>query len=214
LSLVIKTGKDPDAVIGEAAQVILKGGVVAVPTESFYGLAVDATNERAIKRLLEVKKRPPDNPILILVSSIRALEKHVRGISTIAQQLMERFWPGGLTIIFEAGPAISPLLTAGTGKIGVRLSSHPVPTELSKIAGVPITGTSANLSGRPGCVTGEEIIKTFGDGVDLTLDDGETQGGRGSTILDATVNPPKILREGMVTRDQLGELLYFSRNEK
>ncbi|MBW1944806.1 MAG: Sua5/YciO/YrdC/YwlC family protein, partial [Deltaproteobacteria bacterium] len=85
MPLVIKTGKDPDAAIGEAAQVILKGGIVAVPTESFYGLAVDATNERAIKRLLEIKKRPPDNPILILVSSIRALEKHVRGISTTAQ---------------------------------------------------------------------------------------------------------------------------------
>lgn len=197
-----------DSALGEAAGVISRGGIVAVPTESFYGLAVDATNEQAIERLLVVKKRPPDNPVLILVSSIGALERYVKDIPAAARLLMESFWPGGLTIVFAAGPATSPLLTAGTGKIGIRLSSHPVPTGLSRIAGVPITGTSANISGQPACVTGAGVIAAFGKNVDLTLDDGETPGGVGSTILDATVTPPRILREGMVTREALGELLH------
>lgn len=196
MSVVIKTERDAGSALAEAAGVISKGGIVAVPTESFYGLAVDATNETAIERLLEVKNRPPDNPILILISSSSVLERYVRDVSPTARRLIQSFWPGGLTIIFEAGPAISPLLTAGTGKIGVRLSSHPVPTELSKIAGVPITGTSANISGQSACVTGAEVMAAFGNGIDLILDGGQTPGGKGSTILDGTTAPPPNTQGG------------------
>ena len=196
-----------DAGLIRAAKIISGGGIVAVPTESFYGLAVDATNEKAIERLLEVKQRPPDNPILILIPAVTGLERYVRSIPENARRLMARFWPGGLTMVFEAGVRISPLLTAGTGKIGVRLSSHPVPTGLARAAGGPITGTSANLSGKPACVSVEAIKVYFGEGVDMILDGGETAGGRGSTVLDVTVHPPRIIREGMVSRDQLRDFL-------
>jgi len=107
--------------------------------------------------------------------------------------------------LFKAGSGISPLLTSGTGKIGVRISSHPLAAALARAVDSPITGTSANISGKPGCVTAKEVYSSLGRGVDLILDGGETKGGKGSTILDVTVDPPEIIREGMISREQLQE---------
>ena len=109
--------------------------------------------------------------------------------------------------MFEASESLSPLLIAGTGKIGIRLSGHSLATKLAQAVGMPITGTSANISGRPPCVTADEVVKSLGGGVDLVLDGGETPGGRGSTIVDVTVSPPQVLREGMVTREELAVFL-------
>ena len=122
-------------------------------------------------------------------------------------QLIEAFWPGGLTLVFRAGSKISPLLTAGTGKIGVRLSSHAVATALAQSIGVPITGTSANISDEDACRTAEEVSGIFGERLDLILDGGETRGKIGSTVLDVTVHPPRILREGMVSQSQLRKFI-------
>ena len=115
--------QDFQSAIHNAAQCLLSGWLVAYPTESFYGLAVDATNEDAIKRLFLVKKRRTNRPILILIQSVQVLEQYVMHISQVAHRLIEAFWPGGLTLVFEASPKISPLLTAGTGKIGIRLGA-------------------------------------------------------------------------------------------
>jgi L-threonylcarbamoyladenylate synthase len=194
-------------VIHEAAQVIFSGGVIAVPTESFYGLAVHALNEKAIERLFRVKGRRQDNPLLILVSSKDTLDRYVFEASEKARRLMERFWPGGLTLVFHARPILPDLLTARTGKIGVRLSSHLVPRELARAVGEPITGTSANRSGQPSCSTAEEVMEAIGEDIDLILDGGRTRGGKGSTVLDVTLDPPLVLREGIVTRDELAPLL-------
>ncbi|MDP6179334.1 MAG: L-threonylcarbamoyladenylate synthase [Desulfatiglandales bacterium] len=193
--------------VKKALEVIISGGVVAYPTESFYGLAVNTSDEEAIQRLFEIKERQSDHPILILTPSVEVLGQYVVHISEIIHRLIKQFWPGGLTLIFEAKPNISPLLTAGTGKIGVRLSSHPVATALAKAVGVPITGTSANISGQPSCTDAKEVFHSLGKTVDLILDGGETKGGLGSTILDVMVDPPAILREGIVDRKQLKEFL-------
>jgi len=193
--------------IQQAAQVILSGGVLAVPTESFYGLAVHALNEKAIERLFAVKDRREDNPLLILLASRGTLGAYVTEVSDRARKLMERFWPGGLTMVFFADPILPPSLTAGTGKIGVRLSSHPVPRALAEAVGAPITGTSANRSGQPSCSTAEEVMESVGEGTDLILDGGRTPGGKGSTVLDVTVDPPVVLREGMVSREELKPFL-------
>ncbi len=131
-------------VIQDAARVLLSGGVVAVPTESFYGLAVHALNEKAIERLFAVKGRQEDKPLLILIASREPLDSYVTEVSNRTRRLIERFWPGGLTLVFHAKPILPDRLTAGTGKIGVRVSSHPVPREFAKAVGAPITGTSAN----------------------------------------------------------------------
>ncbi len=190
--------------VHHAADVLLAGGVVAFPTETFYGLAVDVRNETAIKRLFTAKKRAADSPVLILVGSLEYLDQYVDDIPQAARGLIKEFWPGGLTLVFNAGPKISPLLTAGTQKIGIRLSSHPVATALARAIKAPISGTSANISGQPACRNAHEVLESFQTGVDLILDGGETPGEMGSTVLDVTDQPLKILREGVISRKQLG----------
>ena len=193
----VDTSHDFQWAIEMASGCLRSGGLVAYPTESFYGLGADASNQEAIERLFLVKKRPPDRPILVLISSIEMLDRCVDSPPPVAHQLMKEFWPGGLTLVFEAGPMIPSLLTANTGKIGVRLSSHPVATALTRALGAPVTGTSANISGEPACRSGKEVLSALGEGVDIILDGGKTPGGMGSTILDVTADPPQILREGM-----------------
>ncbi|HBF43163.1 MAG TPA: threonylcarbamoyl-AMP synthase [Desulfobacteraceae bacterium] len=192
--------------VKKAAEVLSCGGLVAYPTESFYGLAVDATDEAAIKRLFSIKKRQTSRPVLILIPSENALVKYVIRIPPITQQLIKEFWPGALTLVFEAGPLISPLLTGGTGKIGIRFSSNAVATALTRAMGVPITGTSANISGKPPCLNVTEVLEYFGQGVDLILDDGESKGKIASTVLDITVDPPLILRKGIIDRGRLEKI--------
>ncbi|MFH1351139.1 MAG: L-threonylcarbamoyladenylate synthase [Pseudomonadota bacterium] len=193
----------------KAAEIIRSGGIVAFPTESFYGLGVNATDEKAIKRLFGIKKRQEDHPVLILIPAIETLEEYVADIPETALTIMKRFWPGGLTLVFAASAMVSPLLTSGTGKIGVRLSGHPVATALARAVGLPITGTSANISGQPACQTAEAVSQSLGSEIDLILDGGKTSGIKGSTILDITVSPPTILREGMIGREELIEFLQI-----
>jgi len=205
MSQIIKVDTKESIQMGlkKAADIVLSGGAVAFPTESFYGLGVNALDKEAIERLFLIKKRRADNPVLILISSVRDLSQYVVNITDTARRLIERFWPGGLTMLFEARQNIPPILTAGTGKIGIRLSSHPVARGLAEVAGLPITGTSANVSGEAPCIEAREVFDSLGEAVDVILDGGKTEGGKGSTILDVTVTPPEILREGMVDREEL-----------
>lgn len=201
--LVVDPAGDFRPSVKRAAQTLLSGGLVAYPTESFYGLAVDATNERAIKRLFSVKRRKGTSPVLVIIHSGEIPAGWVNRIPPAALELISAFWPGGLTLVFEAGPSASPLLTAGTGKIGIRCSGHPIARALARMAGVPITGTSANISGKLSCRTAEEVCEVFSRGVDLVLDGGKTPGYKGSTILDLAAEPPEILREGIVSAGEL-----------
>lgn len=194
------------AALDKAKQVLLSGGIVAFPTESFYGLAVDIENNEAIEKLFALKQREKDNPILILLPEIDALEEYADDIPAQAEKLINAFWPGGLTMLFRAGPKISPLLTADTGKIGIRYSSHPVATALAGTIGRPVTGTSSNFAGHPPCTGAHEVFECFGNAVDLIIDSGTTQGGPGSTILDITVDPCVVLREGMVSREDIQKI--------
>jgi L-threonylcarbamoyladenylate synthase len=187
----------------EAVRVISEGGMVAFPTESFYGLGVDATNTQAIERLFHIKKRDHRLPILILISSLRELPRYVVSIPSRAKRLGEAFWPGGLTMIFQASTVLSSALTSGTGKVGIRISSHPVAIDLSRSLHVPITATSANISGISPCVTADQVKSWFHHAVDLILDGGKTPGGHPSTILDVTIDPPRMIREGLVKREEI-----------
>ena len=204
-ALLVKTDTSASMrrALNNAKDVILSGGVVALPTESFYGLSVSVMDEDAIQRLMLIKKRPERNPILILISAVDELDRYVLQAPPVAGKLIRRFWPGGLTLVFQGRESLSPMLTSGTGQIGVRLSSHPVPTELARLTGVAITGTSANVSGESPCRSAPEVMEALGQDIDLVIDGGETQGGNPSTVLDITVQPPEILREGMVSRDLL-----------
>ncbi len=183
-----------------ACMVIRAGGIVAFPTESFYGLAVDIHREEAVRRLFIAKGRSPDQPVLLLLPSLESVEDYAAGIPGAARRLMDRFWPGGLTLVFNAARTVSPLLTGGTGTIGLRLSSHSLATGLASTLGSAVTGTSANPSRLPPACTAGEAEQSLSRHLDLILDGGRTAGGPGSTVLDVTVDPPCILRRGQVDR--------------
>jgi L-threonylcarbamoyladenylate synthase len=189
--------------IQEAAQLIRQGGIVAFPTESFYGLGVDPAMESAVERLFLVKRRHKDRPILLLIAAAGALDHLVSRITPAARRLMDAFWPGGLTLVFSASDRIPSAITAGTGKIGIRISSHPVAAALVRAVGGILTGTSANLSGMPPCRYAQEVLRQLGGQVDRILDGGITAGKDASTVLDVSEDPPRILRQGIVSREQL-----------
>ncbi|MEX1300488.1 MAG: L-threonylcarbamoyladenylate synthase [Desulfotignum sp.] len=192
----------PDA-IHRAAEAVKNKGVVIFPTQCLYGLAADAGDPAALNKIFRIKKRPETNPILVLIHSQTDLENLVSHIPDAAQKLMQAFWPGSLTLVFEARPDVSDLLTAGTGKIGIRVPAHPVARALVKAAGRPVTGTSANLSGTPGCSCIQNIPHKLIQAVDLVLDAGPLQGGTGSTVVDITCELPRILRPGAISMDMI-----------
>ena len=189
--------------LSEAAAVIKQGGVIVFPTRCLYGLGADAMNPDAVERIIEIKQRPQDNPILVLIDSENQLEMLVEKIPPTADAIMEAFWPGRVTLVFDARDTLPDSLTAQSGKIGVRLPGHPVAAAMVRQVKGPLTGTSANLSGRPGCYRLPDLDPQIAGQVDLVLDAGALQGGVGSTVVDVTEEPPRILREGEVTAGQI-----------
>ncbi len=186
---------DPD-VIAEAARIIEKGGVVSFPTTGLYGLGADAFNPVSVGRIFRMKKRSPDKPLLILVQGVTAVEDLVKTVPPAAARIMQRFWPGRVTLVFEARDSIPRDLTAGTGKIGIRVPGHLAARNLVKAVSGPVTGTSANISGHPGLSRSPTPDSPIAAGLDLILDAGPLKGGAGSTIVDVTRETPRILREG------------------
>jgi len=184
--------------IEKAVTILKAGGVVAFPTETFYGLAADAANEKAVDRIFEIKGRSFNNPIALIISRQDDLDLLTDNIPEAAKKLMAAFWPGPLTLVFKASPYVSRRLTAGTGKIGVRISSNPIAQALAAGLGRPMTATSANLSGSRECTTAQDVLSQIGPRLDALIDGGATPGGKGSTFCDASSDPPAILREGII----------------
>ncbi len=193
---------DP-AIIQQAGRVIRAGGVVVFPARCLYGLGVDALNPPAVKRLFEIKRRPPTNPILVLIRRRDDLRRLVADVPDLARKIMDRFWPGGVTLVFRARPDIPAELTAGTGKIGVRLCGTTAASDLIAAAGGPITGTSANISGTSGCADIAELDPRVAAQADIILNAGKLAGGVGSTVADVSENRLNILREGAVSAAEL-----------
>lgn len=189
--------------IEKAAHLILAGGVVAFPTETFYGLGAEALQEKALRKIFDLKGREKDKPLLLLMAERSWLRELVQEIPPLAERFMDRFWPGPLTLVLKASPHLSTLLTANTGKIGLRIPSHPVAQALVKAVDRPITGTSANLSGQPSASAAQEVLRALGAKLDGLLDGGKTAGGSGSTVLDVSESPPRVLREGVISRKEL-----------
>lgn len=196
--------RDPEPdVVSEAVFFLKQGEVVAYPTETFYGLGVDVTNEKAIKKLYELKRRDYSLPIAILVSDKPMLEEYADRVPEPANSLIKAFWPGPLTILFPAGRKISKSLTTNTGKIGIRISSHPVATAIVRGLGRPITTTSANLSGYPPSLNTKHIQKYFKDRIGCIIDGGESEPSRGSTVVDISDETMAIVRDGAVAPDKV-----------
>lgn len=181
----------------EAATALRLGGVIAFPTETFYGLGAAALDSSAVDRLLALKGRPDGKPVLVLVDSI-AMAASVAEVGPAARALMDRHWPGALTLVMPARAHLPLGITGGTGTVGVRLSPHPVARGLVAALGAPVTAPSANPSGVRAPATAAEVLVHFDGRLDLVLDGGATAGGPPSTVLDVTVDPPRVLRAGAV----------------
>jgi L-threonylcarbamoyladenylate synthase len=198
---------DPDpAVVRSASQILKQKGVLVFPTSGLYGLGADALSESAVRKVFSIKRRPSHKPVLVLLSALDDMTALVEDAPDYAQKLME-LWPGGITLIFKAGKHVPEILTGGTGKIGVRLPAHPVARALTEAFGGSITGTSANLSGHPAAASSAALDPELCRKVDLVLDAGILAGGPGSTIVDVTVWPVEILRQGAVARQSIDRIL-------
>jgi L-threonylcarbamoyladenylate synthase len=188
----------PEQAFSRCRDVVASGGVIAYPTDTFYGLGADPKNPAAVKRLFEIKGRGTDQPILLLISDAGEVQNWAAEISPRASVLMKRFWPGPLTLVFRAKAGVLPGLTAGTGGIGLRVPGSELTRGLLRFLGHALTGTSANLSGRPSFSTAMETAEAVGDLVDLVLDSGETPGGMPSTVVEVSADPPRVIREGAI----------------
>jgi L-threonylcarbamoyladenylate synthase len=184
--------------LAEAVRVIMAGGLVAFPTETFYGLGANALDPAAVARVFRAKGRPADKPLLVLVDSRAMVARVARETPPLACRLMARHWPGPLTLVLPARADVPEALTGGTGTIGVRLAAHPVARALIAAAGVPLTAPSANPHGEASPRTAEEVRAGLGSHVDLILDAGPTPGGPPSTVLDVSRTPPRLVRAGAV----------------
>jgi L-threonylcarbamoyladenylate synthase len=181
-----------------AAFILKSGGVIAFPTETYYGLAVDPLQHQALERLFRIKRRARNLPILVLVSGREQIHLLASELPTIYRRLIDCFWPGPLTLVCPALPALPPRLTGDTGTIGLRQSPDETANRLIATFGGPITATSANISGAAAAVTAEEVARIFGAEVDLILDGGTAPGGSGSTLVGVRGESLYCLREGKI----------------
>ncbi|NTV14856.1 MAG: threonylcarbamoyl-AMP synthase [Desulfobulbaceae bacterium] len=186
------------AEITQAAAELRRGGIVAFPTETFYGLAVDPTVPGARAKLFALKQRSPDKPLLLLIDKAARLSELVALVPPLYAPLLARFWPGPLTLIFQARAGLPAGLSDGRGTIGIRLSSQPLACSLAAAAGGVITGTSANPSGAPAALSAAEVQALFPNGLARILDGGEAPGGLGSTIVAEDGGALRLLRRGAI----------------
>jgi len=191
---------DP-ALIGEAAELIRRGLVVAYPTDTVYGLAVDPRNADAVKRLFALKGRPESSALTLIAADLSHVAA-VANMSADAERLGARWWPGPLTIVVSARPVLAREALAGGATVGIRIPDHDVAVALARACGFPITATSANRSGEPPAASGEAVNAAL-PGVDAIVDAGAAPGGAPSTIVNASVTPPSLLRDGVIAWDKV-----------
>jgi L-threonylcarbamoyladenylate synthase len=184
--------------IPKAVAVLQRGGLVAFPTETYYGLAVDPECEAAVSKLFQVKRRQAHKPLLLLIDRSEQLTDLVSMVPEKYLDLMNTYWPGPLTLVFPARENLSRMLTGDTGTIGIRISPHPLARELIRTLGKPVTATSANLSGGTPAKTADEVLEMFQEKVDYILDGGATPAGLCSTVVGLEHGNLIILREGQL----------------
>jgi L-threonylcarbamoyladenylate synthase len=195
------------AVIAEAAAIITRGGLVAFPTETVYGLGTDATNAAAVASIFTAKGRPSYNPLIVHVADVAGAKACVTAWPDSAQRLAERFWPGPLTMVLPKRPEIPDIVTAGLTTVGVRVPAHPVAQALIRAAGVPIAAPSANRSMHVSPTEGDHVAASLGGAPDLILDAGPASVGIESTVIDLSTPVPTVLRPGMISIDELRGLI-------
>lgn len=187
-----------EEILCRAAVILKSGGVIAFPTETYYGLAVDPLQHQALERLFRIKRRARNLPILVLVSGKEQIHLLASELPTVYHRLIDCFWPGPVTLVFPALPTLPPSLTGDTGTIGLRQSPNETANRLIAAFGGPITATSANISGAAAAVSADEVTRIFGVEIDMVLDGGQTPGGSGSTLVGVRGESLFCLREGKI----------------
>lgn len=183
----------------QATEILKDGGIVAFPTDTVYGLGADIYNVKALERIFEVKQRSKSMALPILLGEIEQINEVAALVTEIAHLYMRQFWPGGLTLVVPKASWIPRIITANSDKVAVRLPNHEIPRALINRLGSPIVGTSANISGRPAPVTGEEVVKQLGSHVDFVIFAGECPHSMESTVVDVSGEKPVVLREGIIS---------------
>jgi L-threonylcarbamoyladenylate synthase len=186
-----------------ALRSLKRGEVIVFPTETFYGLGADALNENAVERVASLKERNPDDPIAVIVADREMLGRIVTDIPAVAEKLIRRFWPGPLTLVLPAKPDLPVPLLNREGKIGVRISSHPMATRITRELGRPLTATSANPSGKEAARTIQEARGYFAGKIEVFLDGGMLTGRKGSTVVELIEGKLRIIREGEISAQEL-----------
>lgn len=207
LVLTVNVQKLEMGKIQTAADLIRRGGLVAFPTETVYGLGADALNPKAVLALFEAKERPLDNPPIVHVGDAKNVYKLVEEVPAEAERLMKKFWPGPLTLIFKRSTVVPDVTVAGLDTIAIRMPKNRVATSLIRLSGCPIAAPSANLAGKPSPTTAKHVLDDLNGRIDAVLDAGPTRIGVESTVLDMTIRPPQILRPGGTSYESLKEFL-------
>lgn len=189
--------------IARAVEVLCDGGIVAFPTDTVYGVGAHAMLAAAVERLYLVKQRPRDKAIPLLLPGVDALLQVGSEIPDAAYALAERFWPGPLTVVLRRAPAVPNAVTSGRDTVAVRVPDHPVTQALLAALAGPLAATSANLSGQPAPDTAQGVLDQLDGRIRLILDGGTCPGGVASTVVDLTVSPPRILRQGSISEQQI-----------
>ena len=193
-------------IIRRAVRIIKSGGVVAFPTETVYGIGASTFSRKGIRKIYKLKGRPADNPLIVHISDERDIYKVARDVPEKALKLASKFWPGPLTLILKKRRRIPHEATGGLDTVAVRMPAHPIALKLIKESGVPIAAPSANISGKPSPTKSEHVRKYFGEKV-FIIDGGETKYGIESTVVDLTSSPPRILRSGAITKEEIEKTL-------
>lgn len=190
-----------------AATIIRHGGLVAFPTETVYGLGADAMNEQAIEKVFEAKGRPADNPLIVHIGDRAMLDLVASEINDQAEQLIQTFWPGPLTLVLNRKPEVAPSVSAGLPTVAARMPRNEIALALIRASGTPLAAPSANLSGRPSPTIAAHVLDDLSGRIDMILDGGSTNIGIESTVLDVTTHPPVILRPGWITQEVLSGVI-------
>lgn len=190
----------------QAAELIKQGKIVVFPTETVYGIGTNGLDEQAVKRLYEVKQRPLNKPISLLVSNMEMINLIAKDITEVEYKIMEKFFPGPLTIILKKKEIVPDILTAGQDTVGVRMPRGEIARKLVEYANVPIAAPSANISGEPSGTNLQEIKKHFEGKVDYFIDGGNSELGLASTIVQVVDEKPQILRQGSITLEQINQI--------
>jgi len=201
--MLAKLSPDIQRQVDSGISILKRGGIVAFPTDTVYGLGACVSLHQAVERVYQVKERPRNMALPLLLAHTLQISEVAEPVPPIAWLLAHNFLPGALTIVLYKSNSVPDIITGGGLTVAVRIPAHPIPVALANGLGMPIVGTSANLSGKPSVLTADEVYSQFGDKIDLVIDGGRCPGGRESTIVDVTGETPAVLREGAISREEL-----------